>query len=65
MKNLDAKMLFGFCLLGIYLILAIAIAFGRIEESTSFGLQFILTGLTGVGGAWSVWAFSHKKDDEK
>lgn len=65
MKNLDAKMVFGFCLLGIYLVLAIAIAFGKIEETTSFGLQPLLGGLTSLGGAWGVWAFASKKDDEK
>jgi hypothetical protein len=64
MKNMDPRMIFGFCLLGIFAILALAIAFGRIEETTSFGLQPILGGLTGLGGAWGVWAFS-KKDDEK
>lgn len=65
MKNLDSRMIFGFCLLGIYAILALAIAFGRIEETTSFGLQPILGGLTGVGGAWGVWAFANKKNDDE
>lgn len=58
-------MIFGFCLLGIYAILALAIAFGKIEETTSFGLQPILGGLTGIGGAWGVWAFAAKNDGEK
>ena len=62
MKDLDPRMIFGFCLLGIYAALAIGIAFGRIEEATSFGLQPILSGLTGLGGAWAVWAFTTKKE---
>lgn len=65
MKNLDAKMIFGFCLLGILAMLATSIAYGKIEESTSFGLQPILNALSGLSGAWAVWAFASKKDDEK
>jgi hypothetical protein len=53
-------MIFGFCLLGILAILSISIAFGKIEESTSFGLQPILNALSGLSGAWAVWAFAKK-----
>ena len=64
MKNLELRMIFGFCLLGIYAILALAIAFGKIEETTSFGLQPILNALSGLSGAWAVWAFASKRRRE-
>ncbi len=65
MKNIDPKMVFGFCLLGILALLSVGIAFGRIEEATSFGLQPILNALTGLSGAWAVWAFSTKNDKKE
>ena len=60
MKNIEPKMIFGFCLLGILALLSVSIAFGKIEEPTSFGLQPILNALSGLSGAWAVWAFSTK-----
>jgi hypothetical protein len=48
---------FGFATLAAYFALAVIIAIGRIEESTSFGLPIVLGALGPLGGAFVGWAF--------
>jgi hypothetical protein len=57
----SSKMAFGFALLLVFAVLAGAIALGKVEEKTSFGLQGIINGLMFMAGNWSGWAF--KKDE--
>lgn len=45
---------FGFSLLVLYTWLSHAIAVGKVQEDTSYGLPIILNSLTGLGGAWGV-----------
>ena len=47
------------------LALAAAIALGKVEEKTSFGLTAILAILGKMALDFSQWAFSHKDKDEK
>lgn len=56
----DYRMIFGFCLLGMLAILAGIIALGRVEEKSSFGLQYILGALSSLSGGFAQWAFSRK-----
>jgi hypothetical protein len=59
------KVAFGYLALLALVALAAAIALGHVEEKTSFGLQYILGGLTTLCGGWSQWAFGATKSDEK
>ena len=52
------KVLFGYLALLTLATLALAIALGKVEEKTSFGLQYILGGLTVMCGGWGNWAFN-------
>jgi hypothetical protein len=52
---------FGFCTLGAYFSLAVIIAIGKIEESTSFGLPIVLGALGPLGGAFVGWAFGRSE----
>ncbi len=61
---MKSRMIFGFCLLTILAGLATAIALGKVEEITSYGLMPLLTTLSTLAGAFAQWAFNHKKDDE-
>ena len=56
------KAAFGFALLLVIAGLALAIAIGRVEEKTSFGLQIILGCLTTISGGFAAWAFGSKGD---
>lgn len=56
----ELKVIFGFCLLVIIAGLALAIALGRVEEKTSYGLQEILGILATLGGVFAQWAFGSK-----
>lgn len=60
----DPRMWFGFSLLVIIALLAAIIALGRVDQSTSYGLDIVLGSLATLAGAFSQWAFT-KKDDGK
>ena len=51
------KMIFGFMLLVLLAVLAGVIALGKVEEKTSYGLQFILGALSVLAGGFANWAF--------
>lgn len=55
-------MVFGFSLLVILALLALAIAMGKVEEKTSYGLMPLLTALATLAGGFAQWAFSSGKD---
>lgn len=65
MKSDTLRMIFGFLILAILAGLALAIALGRVEEATSYGLMPLLTALATLSGGFAQWAFSSKSDDEK
>ena len=56
------KLIFGFMLLVIFAILALAIALGEVHQDSSFGLSYILGGLTSMTGGFVQWAFSAASD---
>ena len=58
------KMVFGILLLILLAALALVIGLGKVEQSTSFGLQDILGGLLLLSGAYGQWAFGGGKNDE-
>lgn len=53
------KMAFGFATLLVLAVLAMVIALGKVEESTSYGLPFVLGGLTTMAGGLAQWAFGN------
>ena len=57
------KMFFGFILLLVVSVLAGAIALGKVEEQTSFGLHDILEGLKLLLAQFAVWAFMEGRKD--
>lgn len=59
------RMVFGFSLLVILAALATAIALGKVEEKTSYGLIPLLTTLSILSGAFAQWAFSATTDEKK
>ncbi len=59
------KMGFGFLLLLLLVGLAMVIALGHVEEKTSYGLQFILGGLSTLSGGYAQWAFSRPSTEEE
>ena len=65
MKNYNPRWLFGFGLLLLLSILAIIIALGKVEQATSYGLNIVLGALATLSGAFSQWAFSNEKKEEK
>lgn len=65
MKNLDAKMVFGFAVLLVIAVLAGVIALGKVHSESSFGLQILLGCLTTLAGAFANWAFSGVEDKIK
>jgi hypothetical protein len=58
-------MIFGFLLLMMLTILAAIIALGRVEQNTSFGLQYILGALSTLSGGFAQWAFSRPAKEDK
>ena len=64
-KSDFTRMCFGFSLLIILAGLALAIALGKVEEKTSYGLMPLLTSLATLAGGFAQWAFSSKHDDDK
>lgn len=56
------KMVFGFLALLVMAILAGVIALGKVHQETSYGLDYILGGLTMMTGGFANWAFGSTKD---
>ena len=61
------KMMFGFLVLLTLVVLAAVIALGKVEMSTSFGLEGIIGALSVLAGGFAQWAFTadKKTDGEK
>lgn len=53
-----SRMRYGYCVLGVLGILAGLIAIGKVQQATSYGLDYILGGLGGISAAFAGWAFS-------
>lgn len=51
------KLAFGFLLLAIIAGITVAVALGRVEEATSYGLMPLLTMLSTLAGSFCNWAF--------
>ena len=51
------KMIFGFLALVVLATLAAIIALGKVNQESSYGLDYILGGLTMMVGVFSNWAF--------
>ena len=62
------KMVFGFLALVVLATLAAVIALGKVNQESSYGLDYILGGLTMMVGGFSNWAFgatgTTKKDGD-
>jgi hypothetical protein len=60
------KVFFGFLLLFILAALAAIIGLGKVEATTSYGLDIILGGLLTLSGGFAQWCFGQpkKNDDE-
>jgi len=56
------KMVFGFLALVVLATLAAIIALGKVHQETSYGLDYILGGLTMMVGGFSNWAFGATKE---
>lgn len=59
------KMGFGFLLLVVIATLCAIIGLGKVEASTSHGLDTLLGGLLTLSGGFVGWAFRDGKPDEK
>lgn len=59
------KIIFGFALVFLLTILAAILGLGKVEQSTSFGLQDILGGLLVLSGSYGNWAFNSGRGDKK
>ena len=51
------KMIFGFLALVVLATLAAVIALGKVSQDSSYGLDYILGGLTMMTGGFANWAF--------
>lgn len=56
------KMGFGYMLLVILGVLSAIIALGKVEATSSFGLDIILGGLLTLSGGFVGWAFREHRD---
>lgn len=56
------KLLFGLILLLILAVLSAIIALGKIEATTSHGLDTLLGGLLTLSGGFANWCFKTSKD---
>lgn len=65
MSDERLKLLFGFSLVVLVIILAAIIAIGKVQQETSYGLRDLISLLGPVIGFWSQWAFSSKKEKEE
>lgn len=59
------KMLFGFALLFVIAMLAGIIAVKHVEQNTSYGLEYLLGGLTTLAGGFANWAFGESRSSQK
>lgn len=51
------KMIFGFVMLIALVVLAGVIALGKVEQETSYGLDYVLGALSVMAGGFVQWAF--------
>jgi len=58
------RFILGATIVGALLLLAIAIALGKVEEKTSYGLVPVVTILAKVALDFSEWAFRNRKEDK-
>ena len=58
------KVIFGYLLLALLCALAAIIGLGKVEQHTSFGLEFILGSLVTLSGGFAQWAFSASNKSE-
>ena len=56
------KMVFGFMALVVLATLAAVIALGKVNQDSSYGLDYILGGLTMMTGGFANWAFGSTKE---
>jgi len=56
----DPRMWFGFGILGIIALLALAIGLGHVEQQSSFGLDIVLGSLATLAGGFAQWAFTKR-----
>jgi hypothetical protein len=59
------RMIYGILLLAVLATLASRIAFGQVEEKTSYGLMPIITSLATLAGAFAQWAFGTPREPPK
>lgn len=61
------KMLFGFLLIFLLIVLGLTLALAKVEEDTSHGLMPLITTISTLAGAFGNWAFgqSRSKGNEK
>jgi hypothetical protein len=52
---------FGFTVLVVYFALALAMALGKVQQDTSYGLDMVLTAMGPLGGLFCGWAFGKSK----
>jgi hypothetical protein len=57
----DPRMILGTMLLFLMFVLAFAIALGKVQQETSFGLQQLLGSFQTLAGAFGAWAFTQKQ----
>lgn len=57
------RMIFGFSLLAILAGLALAIAMGKVEEATSYGLMPLMVAISSLSTQFATWAFSDIRRD--
>lgn len=55
------KLIFGFCLLGALLVLAVVVGLAKVSAETSFGLDRIITGLLMLASGFATWAFGRDR----
>lgn len=61
----EQRMLYGLFLLLVLAELASRIAFGKVEQQTSYGLMPIITSLATLAGAFAQWAFGPPREPPK
>jgi Ni,Fe-hydrogenase I cytochrome b subunit len=62
-EPVDPRMIFGFLVLLLLAILAGIIAIGKVEQETSYGLEYILGALSVLAGGFAQWAFKTRPGD--
>jgi hypothetical protein len=60
MKIDQLKLIYGFSLLAALVALSLVLAIGHVQKETSYGLEIILDGITGLSIAYSAWIFSDR-----